>query len=181
MSTCAPTHTRVYITGTIRATLRKVTRDWERSRELWHEFSTLASCLRPCWRSPPSTYPCLVLLDSYISSFSRIRETVQSLFILTYRNIAEFAPHIDGERASTFHSLFAFIGEINFYEKMRKDLLKFNCRLPNDLCKFYAIFNRYCFHKRSTPRSDIQNSHFIRMPRFTISTAGLIASLPVPS
>lgn len=143
--------------------------------------SPLASCLRPCSRSPPSTYPCPVLLDSYIFSFSRIRETVQSLFILTYHNIAEFAPHTNGERASTSHSLLAFIDEINFYEKMRKDLLKFNCQLQNDLCKFNAIFNRYCFIKDLLRVLDIQNSHFIRMPRFTTSAAGLIASFFVPS
>lgn len=153
--------------------------------------SPLASCLRPCWRSPPFTYLCPVLLDSYIFSFSRIRETAQSLFILTYHNIAEFAPHTDEERASTSHSLLVFIEingiyevgiyEINFDEKMRKDLLKFNCRLQNDLCKFYAIFNKYCFIKDLLRVLDIQNNHFIRMPRFTTSAAGLIASFFVPS
>lgn len=65
---------------------------------------------------------------------------------------------------------------------MRKDLLKINCRLSNDLralCKFCAIFNRYCFHKRSTPAFWIFRI-VILFVRHVLLQAQL-ASLSVPS
>lgn len=125
MSTCAPTHTRVYISGLSAPRFGKSQGTDDASANFGtsspHSLPTyvLASTLS----IHISVFRSIIGFMHNISSFSHTRETVESLLSFrskTYHNIAEFSSHAD----SLPLTLFAFIDGNKFSRENAERFIK---------------------------------------------------------